>query len=228
VTQPPNPTPQTPDPRPQTPDPRPQFPNPRPQTPDPRPQTPPPRPQASHHKPHTPKPEPQNPKPKTPNPKPQTQSPKPTPQSPKQTETQVARMEGEEAEAAKRHAQVVASLTSDAARQVARPLGALPLSNKEEIGVLCRTNMAHISQSRSASGLGVLVKVLKPLSVVPTSLGRGSTISFRYWKAPVPCGGGCCQKFLRRQMLTTARERRGNNSKGFEDFAVKTEARSWP
>ena len=37
----------------------------------------------------------------------------------------------------------------------------------------CRANMAHIRQSRPDSGLDLLVKVLKPCSVVPSSLGSG-------------------------------------------------------
>ena len=86
-------------------------------------------------------------------------------------------MEGEAA-AAESHSQEVVSLILDVASQVASPLGALPLSSKEETGVRCRANTAHRRQSGPDSGLGVQEKVHKTFEVVPSSLGSGSTISF--------------------------------------------------
>ena len=85
-------------------------------------------------------------------------------------------MKGEAAEVAKRHSEEIARLTSVAASKVVSPF---PLMSKEETGLRCRANMAHIRQSRSDSGLGVQMKVLRTLSVVPSSLGNGSTVSFR-------------------------------------------------
>ena len=38
----------------------------------------------------------------------------------------------------------------------------------------CRTNVVHILQSRPDSGLGLQVKVLKIVLVVPSSLGSGT------------------------------------------------------
>ena len=50
----------------------------------------------------------------------------------------------------------------------------------------CRANMAHIRQPRPDSGIGFQVKVLKPFSVVPSSLGRGHTSAPRLARTGVP------------------------------------------
>ena len=58
-------------------------------------------------------------------------------------------------------------------------LGSVGLGLPLRMKVRCRTNMAHVRQSRPDSGLGFPVKVLKTFEVFPSSRGDTSFLSLR-------------------------------------------------